>query len=254
MNPAAMFCALLGALAPVTSGAAEARHRVLIEGRGALTVVFEAGLGDTLEVWQRVQGRVAGCTRTFAYTRAGYPGSPRARGARDAATLVAELRAELAARQIAPPYLLAGHSMGGLYMEYFARRYPEEVAGLVLVDATHWAHLERMRAESPGTWRTVKAVSILMSGIMRRELEASAAAGAQLAELPAGSVPTIVLSSTRAAPGELPSFRALLHRLQDETAAANDTRRHEFIDGSGHYIQRDRPEVVIRAIEELAGC
>ena len=95
-----------------------ARHKVRIEGHGARTVVFESGLGDTLEVWNNIQPLIAeSCTRTMAYTRAGYPGSDAASGPRDAATIVAELRSELKRRGIFPPYVLVGHSLGGLYMQ-----------------------------------------------------------------------------------------------------------------------------------------
>jgi pimeloyl-ACP methyl ester carboxylesterase len=234
--------------------AAAARHRVRIEGAGRVTVVFENGLGDSLEVWRRVQPRVARCARTFAYNRAGYPGSPGTSDPRDAAHVVTELRAELAARGVPPPYVLVGHSLGGLYAQYFARRHPAEIAGVVLVDATHWNHLERLRAESPGTWRTLRALSLLMRPVMRRELDASTAAGAQVLALSPAPAPTIVLSSSVAAPGESAAFRSLQRRMQSEIAAAGRTVRHEFVDGSGHYIQQDRPEAVMRAIEELADC
>ena len=71
---------------------------------------------------------------------------------------------------------------------------------------------------------------------------------------PRATTSTIVLSSTEAAPGETAAFRALARRLQREIAAANATLRHEFVAGSRHYIQREKPERVISAIRELAGC
>jgi len=237
-----------------TSLAAGVSHEARVAGNGRLTVVFENGLGDSFEVWRRVEPRIERCTRTFVYNRAGYSGSGAAAGVRDGASIAAELRAELSARGLAPPWLLVGHSIGGLYAQYFARRYPEEVVALVLVDATHWDQLARVRAESRGTWRTLRALSVLMRPIMRRELDGSSAAGSQFLALPPSAAPTIVLSSTLAAPGETPTFRALQRRLQSEIASANHAVRHEFVAGSGHYIQRDRPEVVARAIEELAGC
>src|SRR2546421_13011491 len=70
-------------------------HRVRLEGHGPRTVIFEAGLGDTLDVWKDVQPLIpAGCTRPLAYTRAGYPGSDPAGGPRDPATIVAEPRGD----------------------------------------------------------------------------------------------------------------------------------------------------------------
>jgi pimeloyl-ACP methyl ester carboxylesterase len=195
---------------------------MLTVGHGPVTIVFEAGLGDTGKVWRSVQASVADhCARTVSYTRRGYGiGSNAIDGPRDAERIVAELRWRLAASGISPPYVLVGHSLGGLYMQYFARRYPEEVQGLVFVDSMHSEQLGRVKAELPDAF----------------------------------NVPTIVLSSTRPAAGEKPEFRALLAQLQNELSDSYAARRHDFVPDSGHYIQRDQPQVVINAVRELARC
>jgi pimeloyl-ACP methyl ester carboxylesterase len=265
MNPLAKLCALL-LIALSTSvfstsalaiPADELHHRVrIIEGHGPRTVILEAGLGDTLDVWKTIQPEVsARCTRTVAYNRAGYDGSDPALGPRDAATIVGELRAELKRRNLEPPYILVGHSLGGLYMQYFARNFPQDVAGLVLIDSTHWNQGLRVdnSANTPYAGRT--AVTLFMPWIMRRELNDSATAGAQVHDSPVpGPVPTIVLSSTLALQGETPASRANSARMQDEIAADFPNSRHVRVEDSGHYIQRDHPEVVVQAIRELAGC
>jgi pimeloyl-ACP methyl ester carboxylesterase len=232
-----------------------ARHKVRIDGRGALTVVLEAGLGDTLDVWADVQPLIAAsCTRTISYTRAGYPGSDPASGPRDAATIVSELRWELKRRGIHPPYVLVGHSLGGLHMQYFARQYPDEIAGLLLVDSTHWnQHLELRPDASGGLGRS--STVLFLPWIMQRELIDSTSAGEQVDASPhASGLPTIVLSRTRALHGETPASQALAEKLQEEIAAAFPAARHVRVDDSGHYIQRDRPDVVVAAARELAGC
>jgi pimeloyl-ACP methyl ester carboxylesterase len=231
-------------------------HIVRLEGHGPRTVILEAGLGDTMDIWKDVQPRIAsGCTRTLAYNRAGYQGSDPAIGPRDSATIVAELRAELKRRNIDPPYVLVGHSLGGLYMQYFARNYPQEVAGLLLVDSTHW-HQEMTldsAANTPYAGRT--AVTLFMPWIMRREITDSSAAGQQVHASPqAEGFPTIVLSSTRAPPSETPASRALSADMQDEIAADFPGASHLRVADSGHYIQRDQPEVVVAAARRLAGC
>jgi len=231
-------------------------HVVRLEGHGPRTVIFEAGLGDTMDVWKDVQSRIAaGCTRTLAYNRAGYQGSDPANGPRDSATIVTELRAELKRRNIDPPYVLVGHSLGGLYMQYFARNYPLEVAGLLLVDSTHWHQglsVDRS-ANTPYSGRT--SVTLFMPWIMRREITDSAAAGQQVHTSPrAEDFPTIVLSSTRGPSGETPATRALAADMQDEIAADFPGARHIRVADSGHYIQRDHPEVVVDAARHLAGC
>lgn len=226
------------------------------EGDGPATVVFEAGLGDTREVWRRVQPRVAEhCARTVSYTRAGYGIGHHASSPRDAGHIVEELRESLKARGLLPPYVLVGHSLGGLYMQYYTRRYPGEVRALLLVDSTHWEQLQRIEREAPAMYRVLRISSLLMNPIMRREMADSRAAGQQVAVLAApAAVPTIVLSSTKASMGENAEFRTLEAQLQREIAGAYATRRHEFVTDSGHYIQRDQPQAVIDAARELAGC
>ncbi len=228
------------------------RHKVRIEGQGPLTVVFEAGLGDTLDIWSNVQPLIAAsCTRTMAYTRAGYPGSDAPSGPRDAETIVAELRAELKRRGMQPPYVLVGHSLGGLYMQYFARHYPEEIEGLLLVDSTHWNQKLQPGPEAPDAFGRRSTV-LFMPWIMRRELIDSASAGEQVHVSPHASiVPTIVLTRTRALNGE-PAASA--ENLQLEIAADFPAARLVRVDDSGHYIQRDRPDVVVAAARELARC
>jgi pimeloyl-ACP methyl ester carboxylesterase len=80
---------------------------------------------------------VAGFTRVCTYGRAGLGWSERGPKPRTAANIVAELRALLAGAGVGPPYVLVGHSAGGLYALLLAHTYPDEVAGMVLVDAAH---------------------------------------------------------------------------------------------------------------------
>ena len=255
MKPSVRLQALLVCLTSMEAIAvpdADLHHIVRLEGQGPRTVILEAGLGDTMDVWQDVQPRIAsGCTRTLAYNRAGYQGSDPASGPRDSATIVAELRAELKRRNIDPPYVLVGHSLGGLYMQYFARNYPHEVAGLLLVDSTNW-HQEMTldsAANTPYAGRT--AVTLFMPWIMRREITDSSTAGQQVHTSPqAEGFPTIVLSSTRAPPGETPASAD----MQDEIAADFPGASHLRVAESGHYIQRDQPAVVVAAARRLAGC
>jgi pimeloyl-ACP methyl ester carboxylesterase len=227
-----------------------------ISGHGARTVVLAAGLGDTLDIWNTVQPLITDhCTRTIAYSRAGYPGSDDASGARDAATIVSELRAELKRRGVLPPYVLVGHSLGGLYMQYFARQFPHEVSGLVLVDSTHWNQQLQLGLQAGGESGQQRLIMFSMPWIVRRELNDSAVAGEQVHDSPpAGNVPTIVLSRTRALHGESPERQIQAVQLQDDIAASFPAARHVTVDASGHYIQRDRPEVVVAAARELAGC
>jgi len=231
-------------------------HQLHIVGSGARTVILESGLGDTLEIWKDIQPQIAAhCTRTVAYTRAGYLGSDPATGPRDSATIVQELREELDRRNIRPPYVLVGHSLGGLYMQYFARNFPAEVTGLLLIDSTHWDQHMVIDPQANQQYTGQREVTLFMPLIMRQELKDSAQAGEQVHESPTvGDIRTIVLSSTVGSKKSTPESLALAAQLQDEIAADFPGARHVFVTGAAHYIQRDKPEVVINAARELAGC
>jgi pimeloyl-ACP methyl ester carboxylesterase len=110
--------------------------RMLIQGNGGPAVVFENGLGTQLEYWQRTQAGASRFTTTLAYDRAGTGGSTDGNAPRDGRQVATELHAALRNSNVAPPYVLVGHSLGGLYVRIYASMYPDDVAALVLVDPT----------------------------------------------------------------------------------------------------------------------
>jgi pimeloyl-ACP methyl ester carboxylesterase len=105
-------------------------------GTGSPTVILDAGLGGTSLDWSKVQPAVARFTRVCSYDRAGYGWSQTGPGPRTSQQSVTELHALLTHAQINGPYVLVGHSLGGLNMRLYAYRYPAEVMGMVLLDAT----------------------------------------------------------------------------------------------------------------------
>lgn len=106
-------------------------------GTGTPAVVFDAGIAASSLTWSRVQPAIAELTRAFSYDRAGLAWSEAASSPRTMATLVGELRLLLRTADVPPPYILVGHSFGGLVIRAFAQAHPDEVAGLVFVDPLH---------------------------------------------------------------------------------------------------------------------
>lgn len=213
-------------------------------------VVFENGLGGRMEWWREVLPQITGETTTFAYNRPGYGASEATETPRDGTHIVDELRDLLHAKGLNPPYVLVGHSLGGLYMQLFARRYPEEVSALILVDSTHPRQLEGEGAlEKQSLWvRT--ALGIMVTGVAEEELALLSRTGEQVLSLPAPSdIPVFVLSATEP--------------LKEHSAAADDAneKRKDIARlypgskltwvNSGHGIPLEKPEAVVQVIREV---
>jgi pimeloyl-ACP methyl ester carboxylesterase len=114
------------------------RHQLHLDcrGEGSPTVVLFNSLGGVSAGWARITGPVAESTRVCAYDRAGQGWSEEAASPRDGVQSAEELHALLDAAAEEGPYVLVGHSTGGTYAMTYASRYPEQVAGLVLLDSS----------------------------------------------------------------------------------------------------------------------
>jgi pimeloyl-ACP methyl ester carboxylesterase len=113
-------------------------------GSGTPTVVLISGLGDNALLWRLVQPKVATFAHVVSYDRAGLGSSTPSSAPRTSANIAAELHALLVAAQLPQPYVLVGHSMGGVHARAFIRAYPDEVVGLVLVDSSHEQQIDHL--------------------------------------------------------------------------------------------------------------
>ena len=136
------------------------------------SVIFESGIGATSQNWAKIQEAVSQFAHTVSYDRLGLGWSTPAVSERIPSKVVEELRAMLQAAGITPPYLLVGHSFGGLVMRYFAARYPDEVVGAVLVDpmrTDEWPPVNesQRRLLNRGVQLTRWGVLVAYSGLAR---------------------------------------------------------------------------------------
>ena len=246
-------------------------HRLAIHciGEGGPTVVLETGLGAPSEYWAPVQQEVAGLARACRFDRAGRGESdPAPTPPRTCADMVADLRALLRNAGIPAPYVLVGNSIGGMNARLYAYEHPEEVAGLVLVDGSHQDQFTRMGGALPepepdspdshkgfhrfwagGGWRdpanNPENVDFVGSGEQLRAIRSL------------GDLPMVVLASEaflREAPTKPeagPRLHEMWQDLQRELSSLSSKGAYGVVENSGHFIQRDRPEVVVDAIRRI---
>jgi len=265
-------------------------------GQGAPTVVLESGLWDDWVVWYKVQPAISKFTQVCSYDRAGSGFSdPRPDQQPDSRNIAHNLHTLLVNTGVNPPYVLVGHSLGGIHILVYQNLYPADVVGMVLVDSGHpdqenrvppemkkiqsrlyfksklWGlvlplGLTRLMGACGGgppeiramqrtvgcRWQTVKAREAEMNAI-----GASSEVGRHAGSL--GSIPLVVLSrdpEKGAAPGLIPAelsrrFEVQWSQMQEELVHLSTNGSRVVATGSAHYVQMDRPDVVIAAIQKV---
>lgn len=162
-----------------------------------------------------------------------------------------ELRQNLQARGLKPPYVLVGHSMGGLYMQLFARMYPQEVRGLVLVDAVFPGVIKKPEEFPLGT-RIAK--SLLVSRVMAQEIDQIHQTGEQVLKLPSPDhIPMVRLVNVPKSAGAIGVDLGVVNKDAATIAMvrAMYPKAHTVICDSDHRIQEANPELVVAAIREV---
>jgi pimeloyl-ACP methyl ester carboxylesterase len=234
-------------------------------GSGSPTIVFQGGLTTD---WAEVQDRVAKFTRACSYDPANglWGRSEPAPTPRTAADVVADLHALLAAAKVPGPYVLAGHSDGGLFVQLYASKHATDVSGLVLIDAVHSDYYARRTAllktllPPAGFKATVQALGTRPPAIVDPEqidLDTSLAqTRAALAGTPLHSMPVFVLTHGRpdrsgSDPRLVAADERLWRKLQDELAGLVPNSQHVIAKKSGHDIQHEQPQLAVAAIRDV---
>lgn len=253
-------------------------------GTGKPSVVLDAGLGGTVLDWQRVQPQIARFTRVCSYDRPGYGWSDRASRPHTVDWLIEELRRLLGGGSVAVPYVLVGHSFGGLIAQLYARRFPEQIGGLVLVDSTHPAQFGRFAEAGvdkplappvnrqfvignhyripdglPETLRaTARALALMPDSVYSLYSEMQHLQyNAHLVQRIGGRLPDVPLvvlahdSRMRVTDERRQRLAETWLGLQDELSREVSRGRLVITDRSGHYIQLDQPELVIDAVHDV---
>ena len=257
-------------------------------GDGSPTVILDSGLGDSYLSWSKVQPQIAKITHVCSYDRAGLGFSESSPEPRTSKVIAEQLHSLLQAAKIPPPYVIVGHSMGGYDVRIYTSMYRHEIVGMVLVDASHPDQENRFPPglkDLEGSWnREMQFIASTMPfgiprllGLCESDPVTRAAdcnghsAREQLAEMKAfpesarqaaatGSLddlPLAVLSHDPDKPSsELPPdlakpTNAAWERMQVELAHLSTHGTQTIAKNSAHYIQIDRPDVVVDAIGNI---
>ncbi|WP_322101946.1 alpha/beta hydrolase [Paraburkholderia sp. J41] len=246
------------------------RLAYLASGAGSPSVVLETGLGAQSADWQPVQAALERTCRVFRYDRAGRGESDPVQGPRDATQIVDELHALLQAARVPAPYLLVGHSFGGLLARLFAQRYPEIVCGLVLVEPMHEAQFERLGPAFPPAasgdpaalvrmrelwtrgWRNPATTpeSIDFPASFRAVRAAALPPDLPLAVMTAGSFQNASILP----PERRPAMQQAWERMHAELLALSARARHVSLPACEHFVQREAPEAIVEAVEAMANA
>jgi pimeloyl-ACP methyl ester carboxylesterase len=233
---------------------------------GRPVLILEAGAGEGLENWRPIFNQLAGLAPVFAYDRRGIGGSAADTQRPSLRRVAQSLHALLQQTAVAPPYVLVGHSWGGLFVRAFAALYSGEVAGLVFLEVTDFESTDDEKAAAvPSADRDKVVAPPAMPPIppdtppgLRAEYEvvASEMTGGYPEARSLGSLPSVAVAVLVATPANrLRGLGGIMTRLQirHQTEWALTSPRGMFVTAGhvGHMAHRDDPALVTRLVDHV---
>jgi pimeloyl-ACP methyl ester carboxylesterase len=225
--------------------------QLLIGGQGSPAVIFEGGFGIGIASWSTLQKDVAVFAQTVSYDRAGLGQSDLGPKPRSAKQIATELHAALEKAGVKPPYVMVGHSLGGVFVRVFADMYPKEVVGMVLIDPSQesfndWLSKnqpDRLKAAETNIEKATEGVRAEFAGVDISYAQARAT------KVPAG-IPVVLLSATEdeSMPAE---GRKVWIEKHKEWLATVPGSKHIIVEKAPHFIQAQQPAVVLDAIKQV---
>jgi len=216
------------------------RQWISCSGTGSPTIVISAGLGDTHASWGKVTTPLRKLTRVCVYDRPGLGNSPTRQGSSrtDAGQHSRELRALLAKAGERGPFIIVAHSYAGLIARAFAAQSPNEVVGVMLVDAVYPGIHRTFLPSYHGPWHEGGTIISMAAS------ERATAGGPNL-----GDTPLVVLT---AGSSHVTSWADRTWNAQQDRAARLSTNsQHWYATHSSHTIQKDQPSIVLRGARWL---
>jgi pimeloyl-ACP methyl ester carboxylesterase len=234
------------------------RHQLFLDCSGerhGAVVVFESGMGNSSSDWSKVQPEIAKFTEACSYDRAGLGKSTTdatpgyGPGADTEEEKVEDLHELLLSAHLPPPYLMVGHSAGGMLVRRFAVKYSGAVQGMVLVDSAHEEQVWRFIDIDP---KVIQGVSLTPEDLRKGGMLPPRERSTWHTEMP-----LIVIEHGRSITGEGLTkaheleFETAMHSMQKDLASRSPKGELRTAKNSGHDIELEEPEVVTKAIREI---
>ena len=226
--------------------------QLLVGGQGAPAVIFEGGFGTGIASWSTVQKDVAAFTQTVSYDRAGLGQSDLGPKPRSAKQIATELHTALQKSGVKPPYVMVGHSFGGIYVRVFADMYPKEVVGMVLIDPSQESFNDWLSKNEPDRLKAAQSNIAKAGEGVQAEFAAvdTSYSQARTAKVP-GGIPVTLLSATE--DENMPAeARKVWIEKHKEWLATVPGSKHIIVEKGIHFIQAQQPALVIEAIKQVS--
>jgi pimeloyl-ACP methyl ester carboxylesterase len=270
---AILVCCVRGGPQPADQMISIGSHRLQIhrEGQGTPAVVIDAGISDAFDKLRPLQDRIAGVTQVITYNRAGYGQSEPGPLPRDGDREADELKSLLEKASVRGPYVLVGHSLGALNVMVFASKYPQDVAGLVLLDppplsfllgkdylelgalaqqvTAEWQAIADAAAGSTDAQEQARSTFFRMIASEQGEMDKTAKLVDGIATF--GNIPLVVMAAGKPNPAFGPvAGEFQRYWIEQSRALTRLSTRSEFIlaEESSHYLYLDAPELVAESI------
>jgi pimeloyl-ACP methyl ester carboxylesterase len=228
----------------------------LILENGGTNVVFMNGFRIQFKTWDKVYPELKYENNVILFNRRGIGRSQKANKAQDGSTVIEDMRSLFSISRLDPPFLLVAHSLGGLFANLYARVYPNEVAGVVFVDAPHQSEIAEQRSFNPPfivslLFNSLRTAEKLFDQFRYSEDECVDETIDQINS--AGTfpnVPVAVVTGTKKMPF-IPVKAFDIHQEYQTKLLSLSTNSAQYLcHGSGHFPQITEPEKVITAIKK----
>ncbi len=228
------------------------RNKYKCEVKGTPTVIFESGLGDDNGVWKLVQQEISKTTITFSYDRALLRNSAIGDLSRTSLEQVHELHTLLNKAKVKAPYIIVAHSIGGYNARLFAGTYPKELAGIIFIDCSHENQFEdRVNRSSAEEIEMVRKQLIGEEQTFYKLLRSAKQVKEIRKKDALRNIPIIVLTADHKGEESAAISEETWLNYQNDIVTLSDYSKHIMVKDCCHYIQKDKPQIVIDAINEI---